>query len=518
MTSALLLTDAQMQAFIAQGYLRLRTKLPESFHRHVYDRIERLTGGQQENNPGNNLLPQIPELREVLADPVVVGALTSVMGPGYSLHPHRALHNNSPGSDPQSLHKDAYCGYRSRVRVRNHRLRWAMIMYVPQATPPERGPTGVVPGSQFQTRRPDPEFAPEVPGSLEAGGFLLIHFDVWHRKMKNHTNSHRFMVKFEFSRMAEPTEPTWDHREPDWRLSEAPSLDMSAVWRSQWRWLRNATGERAPENSSLPDAHAIHKQLEHADPRVRLRAINALACAPTETSEIRRDLGALLDDACDPVSITAAYALAAAGGDAVDTLRAAIERNDGPHVAERESYEVPDDYLVNEERIARNATYGLSEVGLPAVPACLALLRSGDPRARKLAAFALGEIAGTDNHVARCLAAATRDPEVTVRVTAAEALGRKPGSADGIAALTNLMGDPASEVRFSAVFSLAQLGPAARSAVPVLQASFNDENRYVLGYAVEALERIATPDATRSLVAFLKTARWCPHTSPQSIF
>ncbi len=516
MTSSLLLTDAQMQAFIAQGYLKLRTSLPESFHRHICDQIKRLTGGQEENNPGNNLLPQIPELRDVLADPVVVGALTSVVGPGYTLHPHRALHNNNPGSDPQSLHKDSYWGYRSRVR--NHRLRWAMIMYVPQATPPERGPTGVVPGSQFQTRRPDPDLVPEVPGSLEAGGFLLIHYDVWHRKMKNRTNSNRFMVKFEFARMVEPTEPTWNHCEASWRLSEAPNLDMSAVWRSQWRWLRNATGERAPEHPPMPDANTIRKELKHADPHVRLRAINALAWTPAEASEIRSDLGALLDDACDPVSITAAYALAAAGGDAAETLRGAIERNDGAHVPERESYEVPDDYLANEERIARNAAYGLTEIGLPAVPACLALLQSGDARARKLAAFALGEISGTDDHVARSLVAATRDPEVTVRVNAAEALGRKPGSADGIAALSKLMGDPAPDVRFSAAFALAQLGPAARSAVPVLQASFNDENRYVLGYALEALERIATPDAMRSLVAFLKAARWCPHTSPQSIF
>ena len=39
-----------------------------------------------------------------------------------------------------------YWGYLRRVR--NHRCRWAMIMYVPQATPLERGPTGVVPGSK----------------------------------------------------------------------------------------------------------------------------------------------------------------------------------------------------------------------------------------------------------------------------------------------------------------------------------------------------------------------------------
>ena len=54
--------------------------------------------------------------------------------------------------------------------------------------------------------------------------------------------------------------------------------------------------------------------------------------------------------------------------------------------------------------------------------------------------------------------------------------------------------------------------------MPALREALLDENRYVPGYAVEALERIATPDAMRALVPFLKSSRWCPHTSPASIY
>jgi len=54
--------------------------------------------------------------------------------------------------------------------------------------------------------------------------------------------------------------------------------------------------------------------------------------------------------------------------------------------------------------------------------------------------------------------------------------------------------------------------------VPVLSDALHDENRYVPGYAVEALERIGTPAAMRVLLLFLKAARWCPHTSPASIY
>src|SRR4051794_10293443 len=292
MPTPLLLDDAQMQRFIAHGFLQLQTQLPRSFHDRIYERFDGMIGTQDEgNNPGNNLLPLVPELDDVFRDPVVTGALTSVVGPGYAMHPHRALHNNLPGSPPQNMHKDSYWGFRSRVR--NHRPRWVMVMYVPQATPLEQGPTGVVSGSQYQTRRPDPALMPEVPGSLEAGGFLLIHYDVWHRKMQNFTDRNRFMMKFEFARMVNPDQPSWNHRDPAWRLQDPPPLDMSAVWRRQWRWLRNAPADRPTAN----DVDACG--LADTDPRARLHAINAIAASGRAATELAR-LAPLLEDACDP--------------------------------------------------------------------------------------------------------------------------------------------------------------------------------------------------------------------------
>jgi HEAT repeat protein len=514
MKAPLLLTDEQMQKFIAHGYLCLKTALPDSFHRHIYERFDKLIGGAESNNPGNNLLPAVPELNEIFIDPVVTGALTSVVGSGYVMHPHRALHNNLPGSDAQNLHKDSYWGYRSRVR--NHRSRWVMVMYVPQATPPEQGPTGVVPGSQYQNRRPDPELMPEVPGSLETGGFLLIHYDIWHRKMKNFTDRNRFMMKFEFARMENPTGPSWAHRDPAWRLSDLPGIDMSAVWKKQWRWLRNAsaTDGRAPVISA-DDARA---GLAASDPHSRLRTINAVAAHPDTARAMLPELSRLLEDRCDPVSIDAAYAMAEAGEPAIQPLLETIRRFDGKDIEERNSSEVPADYIVNEERIARAAAYGLTEIGPAAASGCLAALADGDTRARKLATFALGEITPTGNDITEALSSVIKDPAVTIRVNAAEALGLKPVAPESIAALTGAMRDPAPDVRFSAALSLAQLGPSAEAAVPALTSALSDENRYVPGYAVEALERIATPQALRTLLPYLKTSRWCPQTSPSSIY
>ena len=168
---------------------------------------------------------------------------------------------------------------------------------------------------------------------------------------------------------------------------------------------------------------------------------------------------------------------------------------------------------------ARSATFGLAEIGVPGVPGLLDILaHATGSRARKLAAFALGEIAGTCLDVADALCRATRDPAAAVRINAIEALGLKPASPSSVAALARAIKDPDPQARFSAALSLAQVGPAAEAAVPALADALHDENRYVPGYAIEALERIATPAAISVLLPFLKTARWCPHTSPASIY
>jgi HEAT repeat protein len=387
-----------------------------------------------------------------------------------------------------------------------------MIMYVPQATPLERGPTGVIPGSQYQMQRPDEALMPEAAGCLETGGFLLIHYDVWHRKMKNLTNDKRFMMKFEFIRMRAPAAPSWDHRDPAWRLEELPGIDLSAVWRRQWDWLRGAApaaGANAVPEDAVPG-------LASPDPRVRLRAIGAIACNGAAVRAQLPALAALLDDAVEPVAVDAAYAMAAAGAEAVPHLLAVLDA--GPAEDPDGNRRSHDGSAADPGRAARSAAHGLSEIGLPAVPGLLERLGAAGPHGRKLAAFALGEIAGTGADVTDALCRATRDAAAPVRINAVEALGLKPATPSGVAALCAAMKDADPQVRFSAALSLAQIGPDAEAAVPALREALEDENRYVPGYAVEALERIGSPGAMRVLMPYLKSARWCPYTSPASIY
>ena len=89
--------------------------------------------------------------------------------------------------------------------------------------------------------------------------------------------------------------------------------------------------------------------------------------------------------------------------------------------------------------------------------------------------------------------------------------------------MLNTLKDPASEVRFDAALSLMRATTATSTTlkakcVPALGAALYDTNRYVSGYAAEALERIGTKSALAELLPFLRTSRWCAHTDNQRPF
>ena len=88
------LTDDQIRQFICNGVLVLDSQIASATHERIFEKIER--NNDHEFNMGNNVLPRIPELQTVLDSPVVSGALASVLGDEYVLHPHRFMHASQP--------------------------------------------------------------------------------------------------------------------------------------------------------------------------------------------------------------------------------------------------------------------------------------------------------------------------------------------------------------------------------------------------------------------------------------
>ena len=457
-----LLSDAQMRHFIVNGFVTVTTDLPAQFHDAVYEKT--VSVFDKEGNPGNNLLPRIPEIQSVFDDPNVSGALTSLLGPDYYMQPHRHPHYNPPGSKGQGLHQDG--GKRW-----SHHTRRLLVFYYPQDTPVELGPTGVVPMSHYYSTREGAEVSPEQPIVGEAGTVAFANYDLWHRAMPNSSEKRRYMMKFLYARMSEPEAPTWANKETDWTngISVGPP-EHQEMFQHLWNWHRGEEfGAANPSHNGTSNDASLS------------------------------DLISSLNSTSESTGLQAAYALPGFGEQAVAALV-------------RSLYDEP-------EMTRRNACYALNAVGSPAVNALCKVLKDSCEHVRDNAAEALGDLGRKAESAVPTLVEALSDESGRVRVRTAEALGTA-GQSSSVAApsLVKALADSNDGVRRNAIFALARIGKDADGAVEGLQNLLFDANRYVRGDAVHALYRIGTPAAKSVLLRHLQTTRWCPITSRESTF
>ncbi len=491
-----LLTDDQMRQFVARGYVVIKADFPPEFHEAMRVKIEEVFA--KEGNPGNNILPRVPEIHESFNHPAVRGALTSVLGPNYIMHPHRHCHYSEPGRKTQSWHKDSYWGY---AKTRNHHQWWAMLFYYNQDVVEEMGPSAIMPGTQYYNSRPGDETEIEEHVLGEAGTMALIHYDIWHKGTANISTRNRSMLKFQFVRMERPQTATWNNQRATWQPlnGDAPPNRHEVIWQHQWRWLSGKwTGTPGAEGAER--VGALVTALRSGDKQTRLFAADKLGLLGPAAGDAIPALAVALGDEYEPVALNAAYALAGMGAPAVGVLVEALQD-------------------ANKE-CARNAAYALAASG-PAATATLTELLSHESEAvRGYAAFALGEIGAPASQVSAEFARLSTDPAEFVRRNMVEALGilSEPDATTVETLAQSITSDADEQVRFTAGLSLARLGAQAAAAVPALQQALHDQNRYVRANAVEALNRIGTPAAKDVLIDYLMAARWCPSTTPESTF
>ena len=420
----ILLNDSRMQSFIADGYTVVETDLTAEFHLSIYRQIEDLLAA--EDNPGNNLLPRIPDLQKIFDEPRVAGALTSILGPDYYLHPHRYCHFNQPGSEGQKLHKDSW----SR---RHHRPRWAMAFYYPQDTPAERGPSGVVPGSHYHNRLDQGAGEREIALTGKAGTVAIVHYDLWHRATPNNTGQNRYMAKFLFVRLEEPDGPGWDATGEPWSGNGHAPAHM---WHSIWEWYGGRSEGPAAEKGEQPgllqalmgDSEEASQAAAYALGRAREPAVGPLMdCLRRGPEHVRRNAG---------------YGLAAAGPAAVDALAQACADGD-PEV-----------------RLAAVDSLGdLGRAGAPALPALQQALGDASKKVRGHAAEALGAMGPLPSALLEELAAALGDDDEWVQRNAALGLARQGRAAEAVQpAVVATLKDPNRYVSAKAAKILERIG------------------------------------------------------------
>ena len=535
-----LLNDEQIRHFIVNGYVNVTADVPTHIHETIYNKTDELFAGaadfrgDRQHNPLNNILPLVPELQVVLESPEVRGALTSILGNGYVMHPHRHCHPNFVGSTPRGkkggeerlmmpLHKDGHAGGK---RPRHRTPRWAILFYYPQPCPAEQGPTCIIPGTQYiREFMLDGERLPHevhvegengmrrlrenflnrniVPMSGELGTVWIMHFDMVHSFLQSYASLNRYGMKFVFMRTEQPTVPSWNSETASWQPPEVNCVpyDAEILWTYMWNWMYGKSDlyETARPDTKMGVASAI-EALKTGDTAARMAAANTLGFMRENAVEGVPALVNALEDSYEPVRRNAIYALGAIGVPAVELLGDALD-------AEKEAFEM--------EPILHicDAAHGLTAIGAPAVPALIAALKDERENVRASAAYALGEmgpVAAEAGDALIALLTDESDESEEVRRHAISALGMiKVPTSKTVPALVKVLRNPEdTDLAFFAAQALTRIGPDATEAVPALRDALLSESAYVRGFSSEALSRIGNAEALQALVPFLRTARW----------
>ena len=497
-----LLSDEQYAQYLTNGVLVLHPdSLGEDFHDHLFDRARDLyamaEGSKSETAHldilGDSLRGHIPSLERLFADPTVSGALESILGEDYAIHPHNFVHKSSQAD--QMFHQDGNLPWNERGHYRAHRPDWALLFYYPQEVTDENGPTEVLLGTQYWTNdfeRPDgtwysfdpidrtisrKDLASEdlfsrdkrlgesivsfgVPGvrrsriTVPKGSVVLCHYDILHRGSRtSHDAQERFMYKFHFMRTTEPSVAAWNNH-TNYSENDVPEY-IRPVVRSIWNW------------SSNTEAQSVSCPLNSVD---------------------------LLFTGNEAEKVSAAYMLAESRTDeAIDNLLRALASE--------------------EESVRRAACYGLKVSGHKQSGKILPFLKHQRVSTRRLAVYALGNATNGEHPeiIAGLLTALTEDTDDLVRSNAAYALGHVMRHTDAKASpvidiLTERLGVgvetnntdtalfPRSTVRQSIAYGLLQTACnhhlSASQTERILSIALTDDDRYVQGFAVEIARRV----------------------------
>lgn len=543
-----LLNDEQIRHFIVNGYVNVTADVPMHIHETIYDKTDEIFAGatdfrgDRQHNPLNNILPLVPELQVVLEASEVRGALTSILGNGYVMHPHRHCHPNfgaackpklavkNSGSTPSGkenseerlmmpLHKDGHAGGK---RPRHRTPRWALLFYYPQPCLTEQGPTCIIPGTQYirefmlDGQRQRHEMHTEggngtrllpknyvnrhlVPMAGELGTVWIMHFDMVHSFLQNYISLNRYGMKFVFMRTEQPTAPSWNNETPFWQPPEINHVpyDAELLWTYIWNWMSGKTDLYETDRpEAAMDIDSAITALKTGDTTARMKAANELGFM-AEADEAVPALVNALEDSYEPVRRNAIYALGAIGKPAVEPLINALD-------SEKEAFDI--------EPILHicDAAHGLAAIGASAVPELITALAAERENVRASAAYALGEMGPAAAEAVDELTSLLTDESEEVRRHAISALGmiKEPVSKTVPALIKRLENREDTDLAFFAAQALTRIGPDATEAVPALREALMSESAYVRGFASEALSRIGTAEALQALVPFLRTTRW----------
>ena len=327
-----LLSDEAFRSYLVDGFVVVDPiSLGEGFHDFLYQKAEgiyELVKGAKTKTPhldiiGDNLRAQIPLIDRLLEEPGVSGALTSILGKDYVLHPHNFVHRSGPAD--QGFHQDGNLPWNERGHYRSHHPDWAILFYYPQQVTLLNGPTEILKGSQYWTtdfekedgdwHRGDPIDRTEkrkllgsddlkqrdlqleqeiqslgVPDverlflTLPKGSAVICNYDIFHRGSRSLEGQiSRYMYKFHFMRTTNPQGPAWDCRNSHLNLGDVRE-QLRPVINHIWNWSKGGLSLEE-DTATKVDVDDLGKALRSPDESKRIESAYLLAESHDSKSE-----------------------------------------------------------------------------------------------------------------------------------------------------------------------------------------------------------------------------------------
>jgi HEAT repeat protein len=278
---------------------------------------------------------------------------------------------------------------------------------------------------------------------------------------------------------------------------------MSAPDERVRRLIRDATRDPEPEVRAsalkslailtLPDETLrpiLEENLRHSDGRVRLAVVNWLAEHRQLLPMLAADLESLLTAKDEGVARYAAFLLGKLGPEAAPRLLAALRRED-----------------CRPDQVAD----ALAAIGRPGVGVVIEALQSPEPRVRRGAALALGQIRPLAPGAAKLLATGLSDPDLETRSAFLTAIGNlRSRAGEATPAVRALLHDPSPAIRTKAIVILSQSAPHDDRFPGDLTALLDDADPGVERQAIDTLRSLG-PSESKTLTAVIAKLK-SPHT------
>ena len=169
------LNDAQVFDFCRKGYLILEGVVDDDVNR----RMMAFAAEHTDHQP-LELLTEEWFVEGVFKNPQAAGAVRSLLGANFKLPQTLCNHRADGPLPPQDWHRDGGSIY-------NNRIDYLQVFYYPQDTPPEMGPTELIPGSHFMRSKANymghiRSVKPVKSTASPAGTVTITAYPIWHRR------------------------------------------------------------------------------------------------------------------------------------------------------------------------------------------------------------------------------------------------------------------------------------------------------------------------------------------------